>query len=818
MARMYFFAGIAGGICLGLLIGGGYFDSLEAVSVTIKAVSNTGGLIAIVLLLGYGLVEFPRSLWSSANMEQQLELSQADAAVEYKAFGEMSLSCSMSVANVVRTRQAAEKTKNLKHVNACNMMMLDCPKEFRSGHAGTALANINIDTLANLRRRLRQDASNFEICKSRLERIKLRAYFLEDVIASRREHLNDPKAEKVIHWSFGEPQSTKFIFDWYHEYRPWAMRISSIILTIMSLSIYFAYIAVMLGYSSGLSFFTYVTHRENAHVPGITVFTLITLVYFSFIMFWSLAQMRLAGQLELIIGETTPYSLSFNARMCCRLAPPLVFSYFGLIYENGIESGEWLNDRRGDVLVTAFSKLFGEIAVIPFIGSEFNTFFPTVLIVLSVIQSCNLINRLLVFCRLPQFQFGTEFVTEDQMMEGRRQLLKHRKQMERSAARDATRKKIADMRGKKGFFGMFKGTKSQSPTKGGETELRAMPQEISGWVEKKAPKQLKTLVMSAWENRMFVCRAPGVLSYYGSMKTGGKPKGAIELRIVINIKRHAYAKEKEATHLDLIQSDRVFKMKFANGTECERWEKALLEWKDYALDYGHESGSSGGGVDVDTSYDEGLETESENDSPRRAGSPSHDEDTRRLTESDSMRESWGAALGKSFKKKKSPQKGGEDTLTARIDLSKRKRDSIVALKTRASTYHKSSSLELVDKPKSLKGNLQTKVKNGLFSSYATRYFELNEGNGLLFYYKSEALKDQPPLGCIDLHLVLSIEDTKGNHTHHKEATKFFLDLGEDNFKMKAKTREQAREWKEGLTQWQEYLLLHMGGEEFEEPV
>lgn len=78
---------------------------------------------------------------------------------------------------------------------------------------------------------------------------------------------------------------------------------------------------------------------------------------------------------------------------------------------------------------------------------------------------------------------------------------------------------------------------------------------------------------------MFVCRAPGVLSYYNSIKTDDTPKGTIELRIVINIKRHAYGKEKEATHLDLIQSDRVFKMRFENATECERWEKALLDWK-----------------------------------------------------------------------------------------------------------------------------------------------------------------------------------------------------------------------------------------------
>jgi hypothetical protein len=39
------------------------------------------------------------------------------------------------------------------------------------------------------------------------------------------------------------------------------------------------------------------------------------------------------------------------------------------------------------------------------------------------------------------------------------------------------------------------------------------PDEITGWVQKKAPKQLKLLVTSGWQNRMFVCKAPGILSY-----------------------------------------------------------------------------------------------------------------------------------------------------------------------------------------------------------------------------------------------------------------------------------------------------------------
>ena len=432
-------------------------------------------------------------------MFSQLEVSQADAAVEYKAFGEMSLKCSMTVADFIKTKKNVEKMKNERFRIACSTIELSCPKEFRSGSAGEALGAVNMDTLAFLHQRIKADSSNFEICKARLERIKMRAYFLEDLLASRREHIENPSAEKFIKWSF-DPPSTTVQFNWYHEYRPWVMRVSSICLWIMSFAILMAYIAVMVGYDSGLSFFTYLTHRAGAHVGGITVFTLLTLSYFSFLMFWSLAQMRLSGLLELIQGETTPYSLSFNARMCARLAPPLVFSYFGLIYENGIETGEWLEDRNGKVLNTAFSALFGEIAVIPLLGGKFNTFFPIVLIVLAVFQLGNFINRILVLVRLPNLQFGTEIVSEDQMLEGKRQLLKHKKQMERAAARGLHKAKIDKMK-RKSFFGMFKSKSKKTGAEFYGTEMREMPKEISGWVEKKAPKQLKTLVMSAWQNR-----------------------------------------------------------------------------------------------------------------------------------------------------------------------------------------------------------------------------------------------------------------------------------------------------------------------------
>ena len=180
----------------------------------------------------------------------------------------------------------------------------------------------------------------------------------------------------------------------------------------------------------------------------------------------------------------------------------------------------------------------------------------------------------------------------------------------------------------------------------------------------------------------FVCRAPGELSYYDSPNTKAKPQGMIALRVVISIKRHKYGGEKEATHLDLIQSDRVFKMRFENAIECARWEKALLEWKDYALDHGHESGGGAGfgdGLAVDTD----LDSTSEGGSPIRdngRASPTEDH-TSRLTEGDSMRDSWGLSMKSMMPVKK--EASVDDSLSARVDLSKRKRESITAMKAKA---------------------------------------------------------------------------------------------------------------------------------------
>lgn len=64
------------------------------------------------------------------------------------------------------------------------------------------------------------------------------------------------------------------------------------------------------------------------------------------------------------------------ALLCPAVAPPIAFFYLGLLYENNITRGDWMEDESGEKLTTAFSDFYGSMKVVPFLGRSFNTFFP----------------------------------------------------------------------------------------------------------------------------------------------------------------------------------------------------------------------------------------------------------------------------------------------------------------------------------------------------------------------------------------------------------------------------------------------------------
>lgn len=57
-----------------------------------------------MFLLGYALVEFPRSIWQQSNLDGYLLRTQIKAASDFKDISEAQLSVSLAVSDVLKTK------------------------------------------------------------------------------------------------------------------------------------------------------------------------------------------------------------------------------------------------------------------------------------------------------------------------------------------------------------------------------------------------------------------------------------------------------------------------------------------------------------------------------------------------------------------------------------------------------------------------------------------------------------------------------------------------------------------------------------------
>lgn len=274
--------------------------------------------------------------------------------------------------------------------------------------------------------------------------------------------MNNNSGEKSIKWSLAPP-STAWEYNWHITYKPFIYRVLAIFAAILSIFSYLGIIGTMNGVGPNVSVYFQAVHDDRSSGSGICVFVLATLCHVIFTIIWSVFQMKISNVMELLPKQTTPSSLSVNARVCATLSSPLAFFYLGWIYENGLRQGDWTHGANGSTvgegsnnnIFTAFSKFY-QIDIIPvmskfiyyyysfiysflhfllflfikiIIEGGFNTIFPIVVFSVSGLVLFNLFNIILVKLKLEKYQFGAEILTDEQLREGVRQLTRHKNTM-----------------------------------------------------------------------------------------------------------------------------------------------------------------------------------------------------------------------------------------------------------------------------------------------------------------------------------------------------------------------------------------------------
>jgi uncharacterized membrane protein YgcG len=95
--------------CLFVIRDGSFLPKLQA---SLISLSNTMGLVQVVLLLGYGLVELPRQTWKGHDLDGCLRRMRLSVVREYRARDDARTQLQMALDDVYRYQRIAEEDLN----------------------------------------------------------------------------------------------------------------------------------------------------------------------------------------------------------------------------------------------------------------------------------------------------------------------------------------------------------------------------------------------------------------------------------------------------------------------------------------------------------------------------------------------------------------------------------------------------------------------------------------------------------------------------------------------------------------------------------
>jgi hypothetical protein len=214
--------GACGGLFYLILIGIEATESSStAMQTLVVAGSNTYGLMIIVVLMGYGLVELPLSLWRLGSPEASLTKAKVRVAALHRAEAGLSMQLDATLSDVKKTSECLvlqlrsedpqRKKLLLRQMEAVEM---ETPPKHKPNKrkAGTASVNkktqqVDSNSLAALRRRLMLERSALELCEGRMAILQTLAFRAEDVVAASRwvkmkDGTKIQGGDKELRWSF----------------------------------------------------------------------------------------------------------------------------------------------------------------------------------------------------------------------------------------------------------------------------------------------------------------------------------------------------------------------------------------------------------------------------------------------------------------------------------------------------------------------------------------------------------------------------------------------------------------------------------------
>eukprot|EP01119_Soliformovum_irregulare_P019574 TRINITY_DN6229_c0_g1_i1.p1 TRINITY_DN6229_c0_g1~~TRINITY_DN6229_c0_g1_i1.p1 ORF type:complete len:649 (-),score=115.17 TRINITY_DN6229_c0_g1_i1:51-1745(-) len=386
------------------------------------AASNAWGLLVLIGLLGHGLVEIPKRLWRHANRTLTLRHYQWQAVHQKEAFEKAKRELMIALKRVKKYADKVPKHDPLR--GYIEEIVEKCPMQYRDIIVGEGEAEMSYSKLVSLHRKVVFYEWEVLRSKSIYERTLHRAFRLDDIVKARQG------SETTIHWTFKKKRSGTFasqinFFEWLWKLwlEPLMLRLFALICAGMSLVVVYSEVVFGIPHKPNLSVFA-LLYSEEVSFTLQWLFVFIPVGYISFCAAWSLFQIRLFTYYRLLDNhQSDGGSLLFSAAYLCRLTAPMAFNYLLMAQINN----------------TAFSEVMGALTL-TILGTDFNYYFPGILIILCLINMFNLYTKFVTtFCLrkfVNRFVFDESF-TDSQIDRGRDLIDQERLKRERGIDDDS---------------------------------------------------------------------------------------------------------------------------------------------------------------------------------------------------------------------------------------------------------------------------------------------------------------------------------------------------------------------------------------------
>ncbi|KAL4450039.1 hypothetical protein ABPG77_010708 [Micractinium sp. CCAP 211/92] len=371
---------------VGLLAAGKLqLDTLPALVFTL---SNTYGLVVIIALLGYGLVEIPRIFWRRSFPESRLKWHYHRVGRAADKLTDSSDELERVLAIVLATSQQIPRgDAQLRHYMDLIIKYADDYSPVRLDALARSKVSIDrleesdldyatsVASLSRLRGRLKLAVANFVGCCGEYVNYVKKAIDLEAVCKARQHGVTVPPSGKKGWW----PEAR-----WRYQcsVRPWVLRLAAAAAGGASVVIVWSEATIGSGRSPDLSPLSLMLRSVAAKSEfGEQLLVALPLTYMCACAYFSLLRLGAFSFYHVVTGGTWAYSLLFSSSQMARFAAPICFNFLHVIRMNDLNTG--------DQKMVFFQKAGAMNSDVPILGQDFNTWFPLTMVIYVALLSLN---------------------------------------------------------------------------------------------------------------------------------------------------------------------------------------------------------------------------------------------------------------------------------------------------------------------------------------------------------------------------------------------------------------------------------------------